>query len=414
MRAEIVSVGDEVVSGQIVDSNAAWLSQRLADLGIVVAAHAAVRDVGSEIIEAVKLAAARSEVVIVTGGLGPTHDDLTREAVAAAAGAELVLDPPSLEHVKRIFAARGVEMPASNAKQATVPRGSDVLPNAVGTAAGFRVDVGAASVFVLPGVPREMKAMFNAAVPLLPKGDGAIAVRMLKCFGMSESLIAEKLAVQMELDGNPKVAFLASEGVISVKFTASGETHDAALASIQPVMSKAASLLGDAVFGEDDDTLERVVARLLESQGRTLAVAESCTGGLVAARLTDVPGISAYFLEGVVTYSNESKARLLGVPEELFGTVGAVSEQVARAMAEGVRVRSGADIGVGITGIAGPGGGSAAKPVGTVHVAVATAAHTSHRKFALRGTRTVIKDRAAKHALNMVRSELLALRGRHA
>ncbi len=409
MQAEILSVGDEVVSGQIVDSNAAWLSQRLADLGIVVAAHAAVRDIQSEIVEAVKLAAGRSEVVIVTGGLGPTHDDLTREAVAAAAGAELVLDPPSLEHVEQIFAARGIEMPASNAKQATVPRGSDVFPNATGTAAGFRVDIGAASVFVLPGVPREMKAMFEgAAVPLLPKGDGAIAVRMLKCFGMSESLISEKLAAQMELVGDPKVAFLASEGIISVKFTSRAATRAAALGLIEPELAKARSLLGDAVFGDDADTLEQVVARLLESQGRTLAVAESCTGGLVGACLTDVPGISAHFLEGVVTYSNASKTRLLGVPAELFDTAGAVSADVARWMAEGVRERSGADIGVGITGIAGPTGGSAAKPVGTVHVAVATAAHTSHRKLALRGARTVIKDRAAKHALNMVRLELRA------
>ena len=410
IRAEIMSVGDEVVSGQIVDSNAAWLSRQLVDLGISVVAHVVVADVEEEIERAVLRAAERSDVVIVTGGLGPTHDDVTREAVARSSGTELVLDPPSLEHMRGIFAAHGFEMPASNARQAGVPRGADVLPNATGTAAGFRITIGGASVFVLPGVPAEMEAMFESGVvPLLPEAEDAVAVRALKCFGMSESIIAETVAAcaEMELTGNPKVAFLASQGTIAVKFTARGKTREAALGLIEPLLARAREALGDVVFGEDGDTLQEAVARLLEARGLTIAVAESCTGGLVADMLTNVPGISEHFIEGVVAYSNQSKTRLLGVPEELFRTVGAVSEQVARLMAENVRVRSGADVGVGVTGIAGPAGGSPDKPVGTVHIAVATARRTAHRKCALRGTRTLIKNRAARHTLNMVRLELL-------
>ena len=406
-HAEILSVGDEVVAGQVTDSNAAWLARRLTQHGIPVVAHAAARDVEAEIAEAVTRAAGRSDVVIVTGGLGPTPDDRTRRAVAAAAGADLVLDPPSLEHIRELFARRGVEMPRSNERQADVPEGADVLPNGLGTAAGFRVAVGRADVFVLPGVPEEMKAMFDAAVlPLLPQTRNAIATRVLRCFGMSESLIAETLAAEMDLDGTPQVAFLASQGTISVKFTASADTPDAALERIEPARARARALLGDAVFGEGEDTLEQVVARLLASRGATLAVAESCTGGLVANWLTDVPGISEHFLEGLVAYSNASKTARLGVPEELFATVGAVSEEVARAMAAGVRERSGADLGVGITGLAGPSGGRAEKPVGTVHVAVAAASGVVHRELRLRGRRVQVKNRAAKHALNLVRLEL--------
>ncbi len=413
IRAEILSVGDEVVSGQIADTNAAWLSQRLGDLGVAVLAHAAVRDTRAGIIDAVDRAAGRAEVVVISGGIGPTHDDLTREAVAEAAGADLVPDAAALEHIRAIFARRGLEMPGSNAKQARVPAGGDLLPNTNGTAAGFRVTIGDAEVFVLPGVPPEMKQMFDdEVVPRLPEIDGAIAVRALKCFGMSESTIAETLGGELDLDGNPKVALLASSGVISVKFTACAGRCEAALALIGPPLERARALLGDVVFGEDADTLEAAVARLLAGQGKTIALAESCTGGLVAHRLTNVPGISAHLAEGIVAYSNAAKTQRLGVPGELFDAVGAVSEEVARAMAEGVRERAGTDVGVGISGIAGPSGGTPDKPVGTVHVAVATAAGTVHRELALRGSRETIKDRAAKHALNLVRRGLLRCRSR--
>jgi nicotinamide-nucleotide amidase len=347
--------------------------------------------------------------VIVGGGLGPTHDDVTRQAVAAAAGAELAPHAPSLEHIKALFAARGLEMPSSNERQAAVPRGCDVLRNTTGTAAGFRVAIGSASVFVLPGVPGEFRAMFSDAVlPLLPKGQGVIVMRILRCFGMSESLIAEKLGAELDLSGDPKAAFLPTDGVISVKFTTRAATRDAALARINPVCERARAILREVVFGEGEDTLQDAVAHLLDARGATIAVAESCAGGLVASLLTDVPGISKNFLEGVVTYSNESKTRLLGVPKALIDTVGAVSEEVARLMAQGVRLRSGADLGVGITGIAGPTGGSPDKPVGTVHIAVSSAAGTEHRMLMVPGVRSQVKDRAAKYALNMVRLTLLA------
>ena len=422
-RAETLAVGDEILSGQIADTNAAYLSRRLGELGIAVTAHHAIGDEQAGIETAVREAADKSLsrpgrgegegqfILIVTGGLGPTHDDVTREAVAAAAGAELVLDTPSLADIRARFKARGIDMPPSNEKQAAIPRGADVLPNPVGTAPGFRVRIGQAFVFVLPGVPGEMKAMFEAAVlPLLPKGEGVIASRVLNCFGMAESAIAELLGAHIDLHGDPRVAFLPVEGIIHVKFTAHAASRVAALARIAPAADRAHQLLGDVVFGEDDDSLEDAVVSLLERHNKTLAVAESCTGGLLADRLTDVSGISRCFLEGLVTYSNEAKTRLLGIPAPLFDTVGAVSEEVARLMAEGVRSRSHADFGVGITGIAGPTGGTPDKPVGTVHIAVASAARTMHRHLTLLGSRRQVKDRAAKYALNMLRLEPLSIR----
>jgi nicotinamide-nucleotide amidase len=411
MQATILSIGDEVVSGQIADTNAAWLSQSLLDLGIPVLAHAAIRDVEAEIVEAVQQAADRSEVIIVTGGIGPTHDDRTREAVAKAAGvAELVLDRDALEHLRGIFAARNIEMPLVNEKQALIPAGADVVPNGHGTAAGFRIRVGRADVFVLPGVPREMKQMFaDGVAPRLPPGDGAIAVRMLKCFGLSESVIANRLGEAIDFRDGPQIAFLASGGVITVKFTGRGPSRDAARAEIEPRLRIARDLLGDACFGEDDATLETVVARLLRETGSTIALAESCTGGLIAGRLTSVPGISASLVDGCVTYTNEAKIRRLGVPAELFEEVGAVSEEVARSMAEGIRRTSSADVGLGVTGIAGPSGGTEEKPVGTVHLAVAVADRTEHRLLRLRGDRELVRDRAVKCALDLVRRVLIGL-----
>ncbi|MFW6158462.1 MAG: competence/damage-inducible protein A [Planctomycetota bacterium] len=404
VRAEILSVGDEVVAGEVVDSNAAWLSRRLGALGIDVVSHRAMRDEESEIVEATKVAAARSDLVIVTGGIGPTHDDRTREAVARAAGRELVIDQDALDHVESIFAAHGRQMPPSNRRQAAVPDGADILRNQTGTAAGFRVRISEADIFVLPGVPREMKRMFeDETLPLLPAAGRAIVTRTLRCFGLSESGTARKLERQIDFDGAARVAFLANEGVISVKFTARADSREAAEAQIEPALRTAREVLGDAVFGEDDDTLERVVARLLDERDLTLALAESCTGGLVANWLTDVPGVSAHFLEGCVTYGNESKTQRLGVPADLFETVGAVSEPVARAMAEGVRERSGADVGASTTGIAGPTGGRPEKPVGTVHVAVAAPAGTVHRQLHLRGDRLLVKNRAARHCLDLIR-----------
>jgi len=404
IKAQILSVGDEIVSGQIVDSNAAYLSQRLGELGIPVVGHAAVRDDQGEIEAALRSSAGPADVVIVTGGLGPTHDDLTREAIAAVAGVDLVLDPPSLENIRTIFAAHGIEMPPSNEKQATYPVGGEVLPNATGTAAGVRALIDGADVFVLPGVPREMMAMFEATVvPRLKATDRVIVTRSLRCFGMSESLIAERLGAVVDLHGEPRVGILASGGVITVKFTTAAATQEAALEQLDPLCAKARSAIGAVVFGEDGDTLEQVVVRQLKERGYTIALAESCTGGLIAHCLTEVAGVSEVFREGLVTYSNEAKTRLLGVRAELFESVGAVSEEVARRMAEGVRSSAGADVGVGVTGIAGPSGGSAEKPVGTVHVAVAVAGRTEHRKLSLRGVRSLVKNRAAKHALNMVR-----------
>ena len=244
------------------------------------------------------------------------------------------------------------------------------------------------------------------ALPLLPAGARVSVLTVKDEKSLAGTDIAETLAAGLKRDDSVRLAFLPSEGIISVKFTARAASREAAEESIRPLAERTRELLGDVVFGEGDDTLELAVARLLESRGKTLAVAESCTGGLIATRLTDVPGISRWFLEGVVAYSNEAKVRILGVEPGLLRTAGAVSEPVARAMAEGIRSRAGADLGVGITGIAGPSGGSPEKPVGTVHIAVATGTRTVHRKLSLIGTRSVVRDRAAKHALNLLRLEL--------
>ena len=408
MKAEILSVGDEVVAGQIVDSNAAWLAERLVELGVEVDRHTAVGDDAEAVASALREATERAHLVVVSGGLGPTEDDLTRHGVAAAAGVPLDLDEESLAAVEARFRRFERRMPPRNRIQAMVPQGAKVLPNSQGTAPGFIVCVRGAHVAVLPGVPREMRAMFAAHVApfieRLPVGRRAIRVERLRLFGLPESTVNERLRHLMARDANPVVGLLVSRAVITVKFTARAATQDQAAALIAPVRAQAARLLGDAVFRAD--TLEDAVAGLLERHERTLALAESCTGGLVGHYLTNVPGISRFLLEDLVTYSNQAKVGLLGVPPETLAAVGAVSEETAGAMARGVRERAGADLGLSTTGIAGPGGATPTKPVGLVYVGLATADGTrvERRKFV--GHREVVKDRAAKTALDLLRRHL--------
>ena len=405
-RAEVISVGDELVLGQIVDTNAAYLATRLAELGIETILHTAVGDDHERLVETLRTASQRCDLVLVTGGIGPTKDDITRHAIAEAAHAPLVLHDELVTTLHERFHSRGYTMPESNKVQAMIPEGATIIPNAFGTAAGFRIRINAADVAVLPGVPPEMKPMFeDELVPWLRReyAGRAIVVRRLLSFGLPESTVGEKIGHRMDRGSNPLVGLLATDAVITIKIIATADSEDEAQRMIEPIEREARDAIGDAIFGTDDDTLEIAVARLLDERGMTIATAESCTGGLVASRLTDVPGISQFLLEGVVTYSNEAKTRLLGVPEELFATVGAVSPEVAKAMAEGMRERSGADIAVGITGIAGPGGGTDEKPVGLVYIAVADAAGTDVEQRNFRGPRTIIKDRAAKTALNLLR-----------
>jgi len=412
MDAEIISVGDELLLGMIADTNSAWLSSTLAAHGIAVARHTAVGDDLNAVQEAVEEATQRAGIVIVNGGIGPTVDDVTRQAVAAAAGSEMRLDDGWLSTMQAKFLYRNIPMPQSNVVQAMIPLNATLINNPVGTAAGFFMKINGAEVSVFPGVPAELKAMFEheylPQLILRVQTGRALVTRTLKCFGMPESLINEKIAHLMGAGKNPQVGLLAKDAVISVKITASAENERLAMAMIDQAKQEVRAILGRAVFGDDDDCLETAIARLLTGRGRTVCTAESCTGGIIAQRLTNVSGSSRYFLGGVVSYSNGSKTDFLGVPEHLFREVGAVSPEVARAMAEGVRRRMGADYALAVTGIAGPTGGTPDKPVGLVYLALSDAAGTEVQELRLSGARDVIRDRSSKFAMEMLRAKLIS------
>lgn len=416
MEAEIVSIGDELLLGMIADTNSAYLSDKLANHGIAVLRQTTVGDDLNAITDAVSAASERADLVIVSGGIGPTVDDVTRQAVAAAANVPLRMDDEWLAIIQGKFQRRKVEMPKSNQVQALVPESATRIFNPVGTAAGFYLVIDGAEVAVFPGVPPELKAMFEQEyLPgLLERAatGRVIVTRSVKCFGLPESLINEKIERLMGPKRNPQVGLLAKGAVISVKVTASAENESAALKMIDEVKRQVSERLGDYIFGEDDDELQTAVARLLSERGLTLCTAESCTGGLVAERLTEISGSSKYFLGGAVTYSNEMKIDMLGVPKQLFDKVGAVSSEVAQAMAEGIRERTGADYGISVTGIAGPTGGTAEKPVGLVYVGIADATGTQIEELRLSGTREHIRDRTAKHALNLLRLKVMGAQSR--
>jgi len=415
MNAEILSVGSELVLGRIADTNAAYLSQKLATLGVDVIYHTAVGDDRDLLGRALETASERADLVIMTGGLGPTLDDLTRGVAAEVCGVGLCKDEAAAEHIGEIFKRYGRKMPPSNVGQAEIPEGSEPIPNERGTAVGFAVRLNRAEIMALPGVPREMKLMYEGWIePRLRKqlaGGPMLYIRQLNTFGLPESGLGERIADLMAPGRNPAVGTQATAGVIKVRLTARADDEAAARALLDRDEATVRERLGEAVFGTDSDTLAHAAARLLEQGRLTLAVAESCTGGLVCDMLTDVPGISRFLLEGLVAYSNESKTARLGVPERLFQQVGAVSPEVAAAMARGARERTRADLAVSTTGIAGPTGGSALKPVGLVHMALAHERGVDHKEYRTRGSRQEIKDRAAKAALNMLRLHLIGGQG---
>lgn len=413
MFAEILSVGNEVVCGAVVDRNAAWLARRLNELGIPVQRHAAVSDSAEAIRDEIRAAAGRARVVVMTGGLGPTQDDRTRQGLAEALGRPLQSDEASAEQIRSFYARLGRPMPQANLQQALLPGGTRALANAWGTAPGIRAEWGECLIFALPGVPREMRAMFDHFVaPELRElaGGRRVAVRILRTFGAGESAVGQALAELMVLGRNPSVGTEAGEGLVSVRIVGYGSAAGEADRLVATDADRVRALLGDLVFGEDDDTLPAVVGRMLAAQGATLATAESCTGGLLAKSLTDVPGSSRYFLRGYVTYSNESKIEMLGVPAALIESHGAVSEPVAQAMAEGCRQRAGSDYALSVTGIAGPTGGTADKPIGLVHFGLAERAtcqvHTM--RFGEHLDRGAVRDRTCSTALNLLRRVLHA------
>ena len=410
LSAEIIAIGSELLSPNRSDTNSLWLTDQLNRIGIDVKLKTIVGDDDARLEEVVKDAVKRSRVVIATGGLGPTEDDITRKVVARALGRRLSLDEKLLEEIRAKFQRFGMNMPERNSRQAMVIDGAEVLPNPNGSAPGLYLEQGSCAIALLPGPPREMKPMFeNHVKARLEKiaGDVRFATRLMRVTGMGESAVDEKISPIYTQFDNPQTTILFNSSEIEIHLRAHGRTEDDAEALLDHLSLKIEQALGNSVFSFRGETMEEVVGRRLAMTEFTLAVAESCTGGLIAQRLTNVPGSSKYFIEGLVTYSNESKTRLLGVDKKLIKEFGAVSQQVARDMARGVRHKAKTDFGLAVTGIAGPDGGSVEKPVGLVYIALADNAHTEHKKLTLPGDRELIRWRASQAALDMLRRRLI-------
>jgi nicotinamide-nucleotide amidase len=415
-HAWIIATGTELALGQTVNTNGAWLAAQLAALGLRTERHVTVADDAVATRDVVLQAAQACDVVVVTGGLGPTDDDLTRQALADAAGVALELHPPSLEHLRAFFAARGREMPERNRVQALVPRGAQVLPNPCGTAPGVRIELHGTPCYALPGVPFEMRAMFarEVAPQLRPAADDAVLLsRRLHTCGLGESDIGMRLEDLMRRGRNPEVGTTAEFGIVGIRINAAAETRAAAEAGLDETEREVRRRLGEVVFGRDEETLASVVGAILLAAGQTLSTAESCTGGMIGALLTDVPGSSRYYHGGVVAYANNAKTNLLGVGTALLAEHGAVSEPAARAMAQGVALAFGTGCGISVTGIAGPDGGTAQKPVGLVYIGllIPSGVTVQECRFGGDSPRAAIRIRAARTALNLLRLQLLRARG---
>ncbi len=409
-RASIVSIGDEILNGDTVDTNSAYLARRLLSTGIPAVSFYTVGDRIDSVVGALALACADADVVLVTGGLGPTDDDLTRQAFARFLGVDLELREELLEQIRAFFTAGDRQMPPKNRVQACVPKGAEAITNDLGTAPGIIAQSGGKLLVAMPGVPSEMKRMFERSVIQRLKpfaADGVVVVGKLRCFGAGESDIATILGELMSRQRNPLINSTADAGVITLHIVAAADDRVQAEKMAQQDEVMLRRMLGEIVYGVESQTLADVVGDELARRKKTLAVAESCTGGMLAELLTEVPGASAYFTQGWVTYSNDAKVCELGVSAELIERHGAVSEHIAEAMARGARTRAGTDFAIAVTGIAGPTGGTEQKPVGLVYICVDSdnSCETARRIFS--HSRRFIRLRAALTALNMLRLRLL-------
>lgn len=411
--AAVITIGDEVLIGQVVNTNAAFIGQRLSEIGIDIIRTVVVGDDYDEIMSAFDEYYSRYEVVLVTGGLGPTHDDITKKVVADFFKAKLVMNDAVLENVKERLLKRNIPVKQVNRDQALVPEGCTVLMNHWGTAPGMLFDRGGKFFVVMPGVPHEMQnLMTEYVIPRLKdKGSGqVIRHRVLKTTGIAESSLFELLGNLDEiLGGKAKLAFLPSQFGVRLRITVKAKSEEEADAIASGVEARIRSKAEKFIYSGGEVELEEAVGKLLKEKNLRIAVAESCTGGYISHRLTNISGSTAYFERGVVTYSNAAKTDLLHVPAELIESHGAVSEEVAHAMAEGVRAISGADIGISVTGIAGPTGGTQEKPVGLVYVGLSDAAGTIVKKFFFPDERLRFKDRTSQAALELVRRRILRL-----
>lgn len=409
MQADIICVGNELLTGLIENSNAGYLSRRLWSAGIPVREVRVVADDEKAIGEALKKAMEESDLVILTGGLGPTDDDLTREAVAAILGLELILNQQWFEKMDQFFSVRGIKMPDNNRKQALVIKGSTLLENKRGTAPGAILNKDGRFIILLPGPPHELQNMFDDQVLpyLVEKNRGRLTtVKTLKCIGLGESMLEERIKAIGKWD-LPPISYVARGYEVDLQIKGSGDLESASL-FIDEAEKRLRDVLGDHIYGSDDDTLATIVAKLLTDKKLTLSLAESCSGGLLSDTITDIPGSSKFYRGAVIAYSNEAKIKTLGLNSELLAREGEVSDAVARAMAAGANSFFKTDLGVGITGIAGPESDPSGNPIGLVYIAVAAPNLLESRKFNLGGGRRAIKERAVQVALDLVRKVLIS------
>lgn len=411
MNAEILAVGTELLMGQIANTNAQYITGKLPEVGINVYFHTVVGDNKNRLLKSLEIALERSDVVIITGGLGPTQDDITKETVSEMLGLKLVLHEDILEQMKSYFQKLKRTMASNNIKQAFLPENCIVVKNKNGTAPGCIIEHDGKVIVLLPGPPSEMKPMFNDSVMkyFMEKSNFYLKSKYIKIFGIGESDMEDRISDLVSKQTNPTIAPYAKEGEVTLRITAKYIRNDDNVDIIEPVIDSIKARLGDYIYSTENENMEVTVAKLLMANNITISIAESCTGGIVSGKLTDIPGISSVFSGGMIVYSNEAKVKNLQVRQKTLDNYGAVSKETAAEMAENVRRIYNTQLGLSITGIAGPDGGSAEKPVGLVYIGLADGQKTQVKEIRLSGERSKIRNISSLHALDMVRRNILNL-----